>query len=57
MIEGPRGELYYLGVVSAQQGRRIALAATVTDKRSLATALYPSFDFILTEARKLGYAR
>lgn len=57
MVEGPRGELYYLGVISAQQGRRIALAATVTDKRSLATALYPSFDFIQAEARKLGYAR
>jgi hypothetical protein len=57
MVEGPRGELYYLGVISAQQGRRIALATAVTDKRSLATALYPSFDFILAEARKLGYAR
>ncbi len=57
MIEGPRGELYYMGVVSAQQGRRVALATTVTDKRSLATALYPSFEFILAEARKLGYVR
>jgi hypothetical protein len=57
MAEGPRGELYYLGVISAQQGRRVALATTVTTKRSLATALYPSFDFILAEARKLGYAR
>jgi hypothetical protein len=35
MVEGPRGELYYLGVISAQQGRRVALADTVTDKRSL----------------------
>lgn len=57
MVEGARGELYYLGVISVQQGRRVALATTVTTKRSLATALYPSFDFILAEARKLGYAR
>lgn len=57
LVEGPRGELYYLGVISAQQGRFIALADVVTEKRSLATALYPSLDFILDEARKLGYAR
>jgi hypothetical protein len=57
LVEGPLGELYYLGVISAQQGRFIALADTVTQKRSLATALYPSLDFILDEARKLGYAR
>ena len=44
-------------MISAQQGRFIALADTVTQKRSLATALYPSLDFILDEARKLGYAR
>lgn len=57
MIEGPRGELYYLGAISARQGRGVALATAVTGKRSLATALYPSFDFILAEARKLGYVR
>ena len=57
LVEGPRGELYYLGVISAQQGRSLALASSVTQKRSVATALYPSLDFILEEARKLGYAR
>jgi hypothetical protein len=57
LVEGPRGELYYLGVISAQQGRSLALASNVTKKRSVATALYPSLDFILEEARKLGYAR
>jgi hypothetical protein len=57
LIEGPRGELYYLGVISAQQGWSLALADSLTRKRSVATALYPSLDFILDEARKLGYAR
>ena len=57
LVEGPRGELYYLGVIPAQQGRSLALASNVTQKRSVATALYPSLDFILEEARKLGYAR
>jgi hypothetical protein len=57
LIEGPMGELYYLGVISAQQGRRVALVTAVTDKRSLATALFPSFNFVLAGARKLGYAR
>jgi hypothetical protein len=57
MVEGPHGELYYLGVISAQQGRRMALATTVTEKRSVAAALYPSLDFIRGEARKLGYIR
>lgn len=57
LVEGPRGELYYLGVISAQQGRSLALASSVTQKRSVATALYPSLDFIMDEARKLGYAR
>ena len=57
LVERPRGELYYLGVISAQQGRFLALASSVTQKRSVATALYPGLDFILEEARKLGYAR
>jgi hypothetical protein len=57
LVEGPRGELYYLGVISAQHGRSLALASSVTQKRSVATALYPSLNFILEEARKLGYTR
>ncbi len=43
-------------MISAQQGRSLALASSVTQNRSVATALYPSLDFILEEARKLGYA-
>jgi hypothetical protein len=35
----------------------VALATALPEKRSVAAALYPSFDFILAEARKLGYAR
>jgi hypothetical protein len=57
MVEGPHGELYFLGVISAQQGWSLALADALLEKRSLAAALYPSLDFILAEARKLGYAR
>lgn len=55
LIEGPQGELNYIGVVSAQQGLP-ELAVVAHSNRSLATALYPSLDFILSEARKLGYA-
>lgn len=55
LVEDEHGQLYYRGVISAQQGSpELALIAPV--KRSLATALHPSLEFILAEARKLGYA-
>jgi hypothetical protein len=55
LIEGHHGKFYYLGVISAQQGLPPDLAAVAPRPRSVATALYPSHDFILREARKLGY--
>ena len=55
LVEGPHGEFYYLGIISAQQGASPALAAAASEPRSLATALYPNLDFIAEEARKLGY--
>ena len=54
LVEDEQRQLYYRGVISAQQGSpELALIAPV--KRSLATALQPSLAFILDEARKLGY--
>jgi hypothetical protein len=54
LVEGDQGQLYYCGVISAQQGSpELSLISPV--KRSLATALYPSVEFIMGEARKLGY--
>jgi hypothetical protein len=55
LVEGERGQLYYLGVISAQRGRAPEVAAAATQKRSLATALYPSLGFIAERARQLGY--
>jgi hypothetical protein len=55
LVEGERGRLYYLGVISAQRGRAPEVAAAATQKRSLATALYPSLGFIAERARQLGY--
>ena len=53
LVEGARGQLYYLGVISAQQG--LEIAASASERRSLATALYPSLGFIADRARALGY--
>jgi hypothetical protein len=55
LVEGTQGQFYYLGVISAQQGPAVEVAATAVRRRSLATALYPSLDFIAGQARKLGY--
>jgi hypothetical protein len=52
LVEGEHGQLYYRGVISAQQGSpEVSVVAPV--KRSLATALHPSLEFILGEARRL----
>ena len=55
LVEGARGQLYYLGVISAQQGLFPEIAASASERRSLATALYPSLGFIADRARALGY--
>jgi hypothetical protein len=55
LVEGAQGQLYYLGVISAQQGRFPEIAASASERRSLATALYPSLGFISARARALGY--
>lgn len=55
LVEGEQGQLYYLGVISAQQGLFPEIAASASERRSLATALYPSLGFIADRARALGY--
>jgi hypothetical protein len=55
LVEGTEGQLYYLGVISAQQGLFPEIGAGASERRSLATALYPSLGFIADRARKLGY--
>ncbi len=56
MIEGPGGKLYYLGVISSHWGSYTEKTTKrEVDKRSFASALYPSLDLIIDEARKLGY--
>ena len=55
LVEGAQGQLYYLGVISAQQGLFPEIAASASERRSLATALYPSLGFIADRARALGY--
>lgn len=55
-IEGPGGRLYYLGVISSHWGSYTEKATKrEVDRRSFASALYPSLDLIIEEARKLGY--
>jgi hypothetical protein len=56
LIEGPGGKLYYLGVISSHWGSYAEKATKrEVDRRSFATALYPSLDLIFEQARKLGY--
>ena len=55
LVEGARGQLYYPAVISAQQGLFPEIAASASERRSLATALYPSLGFIADRARALGY--
>ena len=55
LVEGAQGQLYYLGVISAQQGLFPEIAASASERRSLATALYPILGFIADRARALGY--
>lgn len=55
LVEGEHGAFYYLGVISAQQGLSAEFATAASEKRSLAAALYPNFDFIAEAARRLGY--
>ena len=55
LVEGTQGQFYYLGVISAQQGTAAELVSGASERKSLATALYPSLDFIADQARKLGY--
>ncbi|ODA68997.1 Trypsin [Methyloligella halotolerans] len=54
-VEDADGALSFMGVISAQQGLPPALAAVQRNKRSVASALYPSLGFITDTARKLGY--
>ena len=54
LVEGAQGQPYYLGVISAQRGLFPEIAASTSEKRSLATALYPSLGFIGNRARSLG---
>lgn len=55
LVEGAQGRLYYLGVISAQRGLIPEVTASASERRSLATALYPSLGFISARARALGY--
>ena len=41
--------------MSAQQGLFPEIGASASERRSLATALYPSLGFIADRARSLGY--
>jgi Trypsin len=55
-VEGPNEQPYFVGVISSHWGSYAAhIVKQEADKRSFATALYPSLDFILGEARKLGF--
>jgi hypothetical protein len=51
LVEGAQGRLYYLGVISAQRGLIPEVTASASERRSLATALYPSLGFISARAR------
>ena len=55
LVEGAQGQLYYLGFISAQQGLFQEIGASASERRSLATALYPILGFIADRARSLGY--
>ena len=56
LVEGPAGKLYYLGVISSHWGSYAEKATKRgVERRSFATALYPSLDLIAEEARRLGY--
>ena len=55
LVEGAQGRLYYLGVISAQRGLIPEVTASASERRSLATALYPSLGFFSARARALGY--
>lgn len=56
LVEGPNGTLYFAGVISSHWGSYAAhVVKQEADKRSFATALYPSLDFIADAARRLGY--
>ena len=56
LVEGPNGTLYFAGVISSHWGSYAAqVKKAEADKRSFATALYPSLDFIGDAARRLGY--
>jgi hypothetical protein len=56
LVEGPNGTLYFAGVISSHWGSYAAhVKKAEADKRSFATALYPSLGFIADAARKLGY--
>jgi hypothetical protein len=58
LVEGPKGELYFVGVISSRWGSYVTNFTKLdAEKRSFASALYPSFSFIAGEARKLGYIR
>jgi hypothetical protein len=57
LVEGPNGTPYFAGVISSHWGSYAAqIKKTEADKRSFATALYPSLSFIDDAARRLGYA-
>jgi hypothetical protein len=52
---GRKGNSIYLGFISAQQGLFPEIGASASERRSLATALYPILGFIADRARSLGY--
>ena len=53
LVEGAQGQLYYLGVISAQQG--LFPKSPRALPRDAAWPLYPSLGFIADRARALGY--
>jgi hypothetical protein len=56
LVEGPNGTLYFAGVISSHWGSYAKqVVKQEADKRSFATALYPSLNFIDDAARRLGY--
>jgi hypothetical protein len=56
-VEADGGQLYYVGVISAQQGLPPELSGVASWRRSLAAGLATSLPFIIEKARELGYER
>jgi hypothetical protein len=54
-VETGGGQLYYVGVISAQQGLPPELSGVASWRRSLAAGLAANVPFIIEKARELGY--